>query len=242
MLARKSMLKGFMVSVYFLCTFFIAGVVLGYVPVKKEVMGAWKVESKSFKTQIYHAALSVKGRHEFRFENNYCYHLVDGRVKAKAFWGIRDGDLRFVMLTKGAGAFKRKLKISFTPGTRDKLVLTEASGEGFLVTVLTRDYASELILAAKSNNLHKLLVALKSGVSPDGIDKSDKNRTALHFAAEKGFVEIVEALLMHKAKKDLKDSEGKTASDLSKSKGHSEITKILEESASQDQGESGDEE
>lgn len=58
--------------------------------------------------------------------------------------------------------------------------------------------------------------------------QDDHGRTALMIAAEKGFEDIVEGLILAKADASLKDKKGRTALDLARANGHTAIVTLLD--------------
>jgi ankyrin repeat protein len=65
----------------------------------------------------------------------------------------------------------------------------------------------------------------------DGIDvnlQTSKGNTSLHMAAEKGYLEIVEALIGKNIVIDLENNEGQLASDLAGMGDHLEVLKLCQ--------------
>jgi ankyrin repeat protein len=60
--------------------------------------------------------------------------------------------------------------------------------------------------------------------------KDADGRTALMLAAERGDVEIVQALLQKGASTDIKNRDGKTAATIAEVNGHVEVARLLRES------------
>lgn len=89
------------------------------------------------------------------------------------------------------------------------------------------DSAKPFFEAAKKNNLNSVKKFLASGMNPD-IQEKDTYKTALHYAAEKGFTETAEFLLENKANPNIRMSAGSNLPiHLAAFYGHTDIIKLL---------------
>lgn len=85
---------------------------------------------------------------------------------------------------------------------------------------------SQLHDLAVQNKLEELKELLKQpGVEVNALDSY--GYTSLHLAADRGFTEVVKALLTAGADKEILDSEGISAWELSEEAGHDDIAVIL---------------
>lgn len=85
---------------------------------------------------------------------------------------------------------------------------------------------TSLMLAAKTGSLPVVRSLLEAGVDPD-IQEWGNNRTALSFAAERGYETIVEALLDGNAAVDLADNDDRTPLSWAAMNGHVDSVDIL---------------
>ena len=85
----------------------------------------------------------------------------------------------------------------------------------------------KLLIQAAAQGKEKLALTLVAfpGIQLSAKDKMGK--TALHYAAEKGLLELSRALLAHGADPKIVDSEGNTPATLAEKAGHKEIEKLL---------------
>lgn len=81
-------------------------------------------------------------------------------------------------------------------------------------------------LAANTNNTETLTRLLESGVADVNVG-DEHRRTALHFAAAKGYAEVVRLLLQHGADPNRKDALGNTALHLAACTNHIEVVTLL---------------
>jgi len=73
-------------------------------------------------------------------------------------------------------------------------------------------------------------ILLEHGADPNISDKSE-NFTALMFAASEGQVDVVRALLSHRASYETTDDDGETAPGFAQKSGHTEVVQLLENAA-----------
>ena len=92
----------------------------------------------------------------------------------------------------------------------DWLQITELLQHGADPNASGRGGLTVLILAAESNNLETVDIALRCGADPDITDSSGLRRTALWIAATLGYEEIVAKLLAANADPNIQGEEGNT--------------------------------
>jgi ankyrin repeat protein len=83
-----------------------------------------------------------------------------------------------------------------------------------------------IVIAAREGSAAKVQEALKEGASIEASEPTS-DRTALHFAAEAGNVEVVKALLAAKANPNAPDRTGRSPLTLAAEKKHGEVLKML---------------
>ena len=88
--------------------------------------------------------------------------------------------------------------------------------------------ASRLWLAAKQGDLDGLKAAIKAGEHVNAMDRLHYNRTALHYACQKGHIEAVTFLLSKAGDPDMKDDQGKTPSDYAAHFNHPNIVELID--------------
>jgi Ankyrin repeats (3 copies) len=99
------------------------------------------------------------------------------------------------------------------------------------VNIRQQNFLNEpLVLACEEGHAAEAERLLARGASPDSYGP-DFVQTALIAASDGGHTEIVALLLRKGAHLDLKDSDGKTALERARERGHSNIVVILEEAA-----------
>jgi hypothetical protein len=102
--------------------------------------------------------------------------------------------------------------------------MTDQKSRGLEVVKLCRN--KPLTDAQRSN----ITALLKDGA--DLCVRYGPGNTALHFAAEKGHIDVVKELLVRGADPTSSNDEGKTPSDFARATGNSEVSKLLEAAAS----------
>ena len=114
---------------------------------------------------------------------------------------------------------------------------TKGSGKGRTTSLNRRGAAvagswDPLIWAAKDNNICVAEQLLRDGYDvneqEDLHDKTHNGYSALHWAAHKGWKQMLEMLLAHGASTAIRDKHGRTPQALAETKGHEDIIKILE--------------
>ena len=116
----------------------------------------------------------------------------------------------------------RKMKSSLKIKTNPRL-MGKTSSWSHLTSPL---YEKKFRIAASTNNTEMMRALItKNNVNVNASD--DQQRTALHFAASKGYSEAVNLLLQHGAKPNSKDILGNTALHLAACTNHIEVVTLL---------------
>ena len=91
------------------------------------------------------------------------------------------------------------------------------------------DYAdaSALWWAAKQGDVNELKAAIRASGHVNAMDRMHYNRTALHYACQKGHIEAVTFLLSKAADPEMKDDQGKTPSDYAAHFNHPSIVELI---------------
>ena len=84
---------------------------------------------------------------------------------------------------------------------------------------------TDLIEAARTNDVAQVKVLLERGVDPESRDES--GHTALHFAAGYGYAEVAQTLVDHGADVDAVGNIGNTPLLIAAQEGHTEVARIL---------------
>lgn len=103
--------------------------------------------------------------------------------------------------------------------------ITECGGD---VSIQDKDGNTALHLAAMNNR--RLFVSMLLWGDADPLALNAKGNTALHEAADRGHVPVIYIILQNGGDeaKNVKNSQGKTPSDLAKENGHNEAVECLE--------------
>ena len=147
----------------------------------------------------------------------------DGRTALHyaAVYGYRE--VAEFLIAKGADVNAK------TNGGQTPLDVALLQNRAAMVEMLTAKGAevSTLAIAARMGDLARVKTLLEKGADINAQDNS--GRTALHYAAERGFKEIVEVLLAKGANVNVGafGSENKTAADFAMHSNHSEIVELL---------------
>ena len=126
----------------------------------------------------------------------------------------------------------REFIIHMDPVREPDIALCEELGHfeksGSVQALLNAKMGEETLLIAlsRSGSLAGIKCMLMLGASKDATSIKD-SRTPLHFAAERGLIEIVSILLSMGAKKDTADDIGRTALHLAAKHGHIDIVTML---------------
>jgi ankyrin repeat protein len=84
-----------------------------------------------------------------------------------------------------------------------------------------------LVRAVAESNVPQALALLQlPGINT--ATKDAQGKTALHYAAEKGLIDVVTALLAKGADKSITDNQGETASSLAQKAGHDDIALLTQ--------------
>ena len=92
------------------------------------------------------------------------------------------------------------------------------------------DHSEALALwsAAKRGDVEALKAAIKAGEHINAMDRKHYNRTALHYACQKGRIEAVSFLLSKAADPDMEDNQGKTPAEYAAHFNHANIVQLID--------------
>ena len=164
--------------------------------------------------------------------------LVGVPIKAAGGWGMTVLLMVIVAAVVGMCAVGIGLGFIGLMSKRRKKALSAAGLVanpvvlGILALFLWWPSASTLVTAASMGDLGAVRSALRMGVPVDAMARIPRGGqyrelTALTIAADRGWVDVVAALVAHEADLQQTDGEGRTAMDRAAAAGHLEVVKLL---------------
>ena len=99
------------------------------------------------------------------------------------------------------------------------------NGHSEIVKLLKSAGASELMHAARENNVEMVKALLNKGANANAV--TDENNTPLMVAARYGYTEVVRALVEKGADINVQNNAGKTALTIAEGQDHADIVRIL---------------